>query len=61
MDYLATYLDGYIWYHASDMQLHKYMDTAYIVLPKSHSRIAGFITSQTHHTQVTDFLGMVLY
>ena len=42
MDYLATYLDAYIRYHASDMQLHIDTEAAYPVLPKSWSRITGF-------------------
>ena len=42
MDYLATYLDAYIQYYASDVQLHIDTGSAYLVLPKSRIRIAGF-------------------
>ena len=44
MDYLATYLDAYIQYYASDVQLHIDTEAAHLVLPKSCSRITGFIT-----------------
>ena len=42
MDYLATYPNAYIRYHASDMILHIDSDAAYLVLPEAKSRIAGF-------------------
>ena len=50
MDCLATYPDAYIRYHASDIKLHIYMDTAYFFLPKARSRIAYFyhLTNTPH-------------
>ena len=42
LDYLATYPNAKIRYHASDMVLHVDSDTAYLVLPKARSRIAGY-------------------
>ena len=42
MDYLHTYKNAFIRYKASDMQLHIDSDAAYLVLPHSRSRIAGF-------------------
>ena len=40
LDYVETYPNSTIWYHASDMILHDYTDYAYLVPPKSRSRIA---------------------
>ena len=42
MDYLETYPDAYIQYHASDMELHIDTDAEYLVLPKARSIITGF-------------------
>ena len=42
MDYLATYPNVYLHYHASDMHLHVESDAAYLVLPKARSRFAGY-------------------
>ena len=42
LDYLATYPNAKIRYHASDMALHVDSDAAYLVLPKARSRIAGY-------------------
>ena len=42
MDYLATYPNAFIRYHASDMILNVDSDAAYLVLPNARSRIAGF-------------------
>ena len=42
MDYIATYIDVYIQYHASDMQIHIDTDAAYLVRPKACIIIAGF-------------------
>jgi len=41
LDYVATYPDAIIRYHASDMVLHVDSDAAYIVLPNARSRYAG--------------------
>ena len=37
IDYMSTYLDGIIWYHAIEMLLISKNDAAYLVLLKSHS------------------------
>ena len=42
MDYVATYPNCYLRYHASDMILNIDSDAAYLVLPKAKSRIAGY-------------------
>ena len=42
LDYVATYPDTHIRYHASDMILHVDSDVAYLVSPQARSRIAGF-------------------
>jgi len=41
LDYLATYPNATIRFHASDMIAVCETDAAYLVLPKAHSRIAG--------------------
>ena len=38
--YVATYPNAIIWYHTSDMIQHVDTDAAYLVLPKSRSRIS---------------------
>ena len=42
LDYANTYPQVYIRFYASDMQLHVDTDTAFLVLPKACSRIAGY-------------------
>ena len=42
MDYVSTYPDAYIRFHASKMILHIDSDASYLVLPKAKSRIAGY-------------------
>jgi hypothetical protein len=42
MDYVATYPDAYIRYHSSNMILSVDSDASHLVLPKAHSRVAGF-------------------
>ena len=42
LDYAFTYQNDFLCYYASDMQLHVDSDAAFLVLPKSHSRIAGY-------------------
>lgn len=42
MDYLNTYPVAFLRYHASDMVLHVDTDTAYLVVPKAKSRVAGY-------------------
>ena len=41
MDYMATYPNTYLRYHASNMILNIDSDAAYLVAPKARSRIAG--------------------
>ena len=48
MDYMHTYNNAYLRYHASDMVLHVDSDAAYLVLPKARSRIAGFYHLSDH-------------
>ena len=48
MDYLNTYPDAYIRYHASDMVLYVNSDAAYLVAPKARSRIAGYYYLSDH-------------
>ena len=51
MDYLATYPDAYIRYHAIGMKLNIDTDPEYLVLTKTCSRIAGFYhPTNTPHT-----------
>ena len=51
MDYMATYPEATIRYHASDMCLYIDSDAAYLVLPKARSRGAGnFYLSNTPPT-----------
>ena len=42
LDYVATFPNVTLRYHASDMQLHIDSDAAYLIAPKAKSRIAGF-------------------
>ena len=42
LDYAHTYSQVYIRFYASDMQLHVDTDAAFLVIPKSHSRIVGY-------------------
>ena len=42
LDYIATYYDASVRFHASDMVLRVDSDAAYLVAPKARSRIAGY-------------------
>ena len=42
LDYIATYYDASVRFHASDMVLRADSDAAYLVAPKARSRIAGY-------------------
>ena len=42
LDYVATYPNVFLRYHASDMVLTIDSDAAYLVAPKARSRIAGY-------------------
>ena len=48
LDYAASYPDAVIRYHVNDMILYVDTDAAYIVLPKSRSRIAGHFYLSDH-------------
>ena len=48
MDYVSTYPNAYIRFHASSMILHVDSDAAYLVLPKAKSRIAGYYYLTDH-------------
>jgi hypothetical protein len=41
LDYLATYPDGAIRYHASDMILHIHRDASYLSVSNARSRLGG--------------------
>ena len=53
MNYVATYPDCYLRYHASNMVLNIDFDAAYLVLPKANSRIAGHYHLSTKPTAST--------
>ena len=48
MDYLHTYPNAYLRFHASDMVLHVESDAAYLVALKAWSRIAGYFHLSDH-------------
>ena len=48
MDYLYTYLEAYICYHASNMVLYVDSDAAYLVVLKARSQVAGFFHLSDH-------------
>ena len=52
MDYLNTYPEAYIRFHASDMVLSVNSDVAYLVAPKARSCIAGYF-HLSDHTNIT--------
>jgi hypothetical protein len=57
LDYAATYPSAYVRFHASDMVLRVDTDAAYLVMPKSRSRIAGyFYLGQLKHKPIPTVL-----
>ena len=42
LDYCATYPEAVVLYQASNMMLHNYSNTAYLVATGARSRIAGY-------------------
>jgi hypothetical protein len=48
MDYAATYPNVYVRYYASDMVLSIDSNVAYLVLPNTRSRIAGYFQLNDH-------------
>ena len=42
LDYVSTYPNVTIRYHASNIKFHIDSDAAYLVMPKARSRVAGF-------------------
>ena len=52
MDYVNTYKNVSIIYHASDMVLHVDSDAAYLVAPKARSHIASYYYVSNHPTKV---------
>ena len=50
MDYVYTYPNTFIRYYASDMVLHIDSDAAYLVVPKSRIRVAGYFHLSNHPT-----------
>ena len=52
MDYVHTYPDVYIIFHASDMILNIDSDAAYLVAPKSRSRVTGYFYLSSKPTTI---------
>ena len=48
LNYVATYPNTILQFHASDMTLHVDSDAAYLVLPNAKSRIAGYFYLSNH-------------
>ena len=48
LDYVATYPNAFIRFHASNMVLTVDSDAAYLVLPKARSRLAGYFQLNNH-------------
>ena len=48
LNYVATYPNTVLRFHANDMTLHVDSDAAYLVLPNAKSRIAGYFYLSTH-------------
>lgn len=61
LDYVTTYPDVIIRYHASDMQLNADSDVAYLVAPKGRSRIAGFIILEMNEIMKISLMSNTLY
>ena len=59
LDYLHTYPDVFVRYHASDMQLTIDSDAAYLVEPEARSRIAGYFQLNTGQKDTTFTNGAV--
>ena len=53
MDYMATYPDSVIRYHASDMIIHVDSDAAYLVAQGAKNRIAGYYYLSDHPKKST--------
>ena len=60
LDYVNTYQNVAIRYHASDMILRVDTDAAYLVLPKAKSRIAGYFYLGTNNKNATIVNGAIL-
>ena len=54
LDYLVTYPDVILRYYASDMILKVDSDSAYLVLPKVRSRIAGYFRIENKEKQLKE-------
>ena len=52
MDYVHTYPDTYVRFHASDMILNIDSDAAYLVAPKSRSRVACYFYLSSKPTTI---------
>lgn len=50
LDFVSTYPNGKIRFHASDMILHIDTDAAYLVMPNAKSRVAGYYYLSSHPT-----------
>ena len=60
LDYVATYPNVAIRFHASDMVLHIHSDAAYLVMPKARSRIAGYFYFDNKTTKLPLLNGALL-
>ena len=62
MDYAATYPNVYVRYYASDMVLLIDSNAAYLVLPNTRSRIAGYFQLNDYPQRVEhpDVNGVIL-
>ena len=49
LNYIATYPDVKLRYHASNMVLYVDLDALYLVQPNAHSRLAGLFFLLNHH------------
>ena len=54
LDYANIYPDVFIYFYASDMQLHVDTDAAFLVLPNARSYIAGYFCL-IHHTDSPNY------
>ena len=59
LNYLSTYPNVYIRFHASDMQLTIDSDAAYLIAPQARSRIAGYYQLNTGHPTATSTNGAI--
>eukprot|EP00957_Ditylum_brightwellii_P064176 4869357-Ditylum_brightwellii.AAC.1 len=54
LNYMATYPNAVVRFHASDMILHIHSDAAYMVLPEARSRAGGYFYLSSKPEKDTD-------